>query len=140
MVDKQSRLKTANLIQDFKHGVITNDEFVAGFPRSNDAAIGAIRSVLWFCYDDLREHRLTGKWALTVEGEKLFDRCILFLKTDLEYHGPANLASIPMALERLRRWLTRNSEPVITPWWPFRNQELMLHSERLISDSASPNT
>ena len=130
MVDKHSRLKALNLIHDFKHGVITNDEFVTAFPRSNDAAIGAIGSMLWFCYDDLRQHRLTGKWALTLEGEKLFDRCILFLKTDLEYYGPANLASISMALKRLWRWLTRNSEAVITPWWPFENEALLVDSER----------
>ena len=131
MVDKQSRLKAATLIQDFKRGSITNDEFVAIFPRSDDAAIGAIRSMLWFCYDDLREHHLTGNYALTEEGEQLFDRCILFLKTDLEYHGRTNLVSIPASLERFWRWLTRNPEPAIAPWWPFESQAEMTDSERL---------
>ena len=131
MVDKQSRLKAANLVQDFKSGRITNDEFVAAFPSSDDAAIMAIRSMLWFCYDDLREHRLTGKWALTDDGENLFNRCILFLKTDLEYCGRKNLASISASLERWWRWLTRKSEPAIAPWWPFEIQAQIADSERL---------
>jgi hypothetical protein len=136
MVDTQSWLKAAKLIQDFKRGRITNDEFVAGFPNSPDTAIGAIRSMLWFCYDDLREHRLTGKWALTEEGERLFDRCILFLKTDFEYHGRANLGSIPASLDRFWRWVTRNPEPAIAPWWPFESQAQATDTEHPDAHSA----
>jgi hypothetical protein len=83
MMDKASRLKAANLIQDFRQGKITNDEFVRAFPRSDDKAVKAIGSMLWFCYDDLHEHRLIGKHALSADGEMLVDRCILFLNTDL---------------------------------------------------------
>jgi hypothetical protein len=132
MVDRHNRLQASNLIQAFKSGLVTNDEFVAAFPRSGDAAIRAIRSMLWLCYDDLREHRLTGKWALTGYGEKLFNRCVLFLKTDLEYYGPENLLSFRESFKRLWHWLTRNSEPAIAPWWPFESQAQMTDSERLI--------
>lgn len=132
MVDRQSRLRAANLIQDFQPAAITNDELVDTFPRSPDRAIVAIRSMLWFCYDDLREHRLTGKWALTKEGEELFERCILFLKTDLEYCGRENLAGIFASLERWWRWLTRNPEPAIAPWWPFETQAQMADAGHLV--------
>jgi hypothetical protein len=130
MVDKQSRLKAANLIEEFKRGSITNDEFVAAFPRSPDGAIRAIYSILWFCYDDLREHRLTGKWALTDEGEQLFGRCILFLKTDLEYTGAANFVSLFAPFLRIWRWLARKPQATLDPWWPFETQQQMEHFER----------
>ena len=132
MVDKQSRLKAAKLIQDFKSGLVTNDEFVAAFPHSDDPAIRGIRSMLWFCYDDLRVHRLTSKWALTDYGEQLFNRCILFLKTDIEYYGPENLLSFPESFKRFWHWLTRNPEPAIAPWWPFESQAQVTDSERLV--------
>jgi hypothetical protein len=131
MVDKQSRLKAAKLIQDFKNGGITNDEFVVAFPRSDDPAIVAIRSMLWCSYDDLREHRLTGKWALSEQGVKLFDQCILFLKTDLEYIGQTKFVSLLEPLRRLWRWVTRTPKQMIPPWWPFESQAQMVDSERL---------
>jgi hypothetical protein len=54
--------------------------------------------------------------GLTEEGGKPFAQCILFLKTDLEYYGPANLLGFPESFKRFWRWLTRNPEPAIAPW------------------------
>jgi hypothetical protein len=105
--------------------------------RSRDKAIGAIRSRLWYCYDDLREHRLAGKWALTEEGEKLFSQCILFLGTDLEYHGHANLAGFSASFERIWRWVTRNPEPAIAPWWPFQSQAQIADSEGSVNEAGA---
>jgi hypothetical protein len=101
MVDKENRLKAASLIQAFRQGGITNDQFVHAFPHSHDQAIQAISSMLWFCYDDLHVHRLAGKHALTVEGETMVDRCILFLNTNLEYSGETNFASLLAPLKKI---------------------------------------
>ena len=130
-MDRASRLKAANLIQDFRQGKITNDEFIHAFPRSDDKAIQAINSMLWFCYSDLREHRLTGKHALTVEREMLVDRCILFLNSDFEYSGQTTFISFLAPLKKFWRWARRNREPAIGPWWPFDDQAQIKEYERL---------
>jgi hypothetical protein len=54
-------------------------------------------------YDDLHEHCLTGKHALTSEGEMLVDRCILFLNTNLEYMGEINFISFLAPIKKLWR-------------------------------------
>ncbi len=132
MLDKESRLKAANLIQSFRQGRITNDEFVAAFPRSQDKAIQAIGSMLWSCYDDLHEHRLSDKHALTAEGELLVDRCILFLNTSLEYSGKTNFTDFLAPVRKLWRWTTQNREPAMAPCWPFESQEQLVDHERLV--------
>jgi hypothetical protein len=132
MLDKENRLKVASLIQDFRQGRVTNDEFVAAFPRSQDKAIQAISSMLWFCYDDVHEHRLTGKHALTAEGEMLVDRCVLFLNTNLEYTGTTNFIGFLAPVRKLWRWATRNREPAIAPSWPFDSQAQLTDHERLV--------
>ena len=131
MLDKENRLKAATLIQDFRQGRITNDEFVAAFPRSQDRAIQAISKMLWFCYDDLREHRLTGKHALTAEGEMLVDRCILFLNTNLEYTGKTNFVDFLAPVKKLYRWATRNRGPLIASYWPFDSQGQLADHNKL---------
>jgi hypothetical protein len=132
MLDKENRLKVANLIQAFRHRRITNDEFVAAFPRSQDKAIQAIGSMLWFCYDDLHEHRLSDKRALTAEGELLVDRCILFLNTSLEYSGKTNFTDLLAPVRKLWRWTAQNREPAIAPCWPFGSQRQLTDHEKLV--------
>lgn len=131
MLDKENRLKAARLIQEFRQGSITNYEFADAFPRSNDKAIQAISSMLWFSYDDVREHRLTGKRSLTAEGEMLVDRCILFLNTNLEYTGKTNFIDFLAPVKKLYRWATRNREPLMSPHWPFDSEAQLTDHERL---------
>lgn len=53
----------------------------------------------WPLYDDLHKHKLTGKWAIPVEGKPIAARYILFLKTDLEYEWPrkTGIKEVPWA-------------------------------------------
>ena len=89
MVDRPARDRAAALVRDFRDGRIDNDRFADDFPaRSDDRALRAIYSMLWYSYDDLHRHRLTGKHALTPMGTALFDRCIAFLESDEEYAWP----------------------------------------------------
>jgi hypothetical protein len=123
MIDKTSRLKAASLLHQFRRGNITNDKFVRAFPRSNDAVLRAIEQMAWFCYSDLREHRLTGRNALNPEWQQLFDRCVLFLNTRIEYSGSTRFISLATPFKRLGRWLIRRSAPGFPPWWPFTSRE-----------------
>jgi hypothetical protein len=86
-IDIDARKQAAELVQKFRDGVITNDEFRDSWPCSKgkdkhgDRALGAINSMLWFTYSDTRSHKLT----LTPDLRSLYDRCFLFLNSDIEY-------------------------------------------------------
>jgi hypothetical protein len=82
------------LIEDFLSCRITNFEYADRYPRSDDPALFAIHSMLWFAYSDVREHRMDGKHALSSEGRQVVEHCLLFLKTEFEYHGPRNFVSL----------------------------------------------
>jgi hypothetical protein len=89
MVDVEARRIAAALVARFRDRVITNDEFEDEWPRrSPDRALNAIAAALWGAYSDTHRHALTGRYALTEAGRAFFDRCIQFLKTDLEYEWP----------------------------------------------------
>jgi len=80
--------------------------------------------MLWFAYSDVREHHMQGKHALSVDGQRLAEQCVLFLETDNEYHGPKNLVSLSAPFKRIWYWLRRKSAPeVIGPAWPFDDAE-----------------
>ena len=61
MVDKLRRVEAAKLIEDFLSCRITNFEYDERYPRSDDPALFAIYSMLWFAYSDLRNHRMDGR-------------------------------------------------------------------------------
>ena len=89
MIDRPARDRAAGLIRDFRDGGIDNDRFAGGFPvKSDDRAIRAIRTMLYYAYDDLHRHKLAGKHALTPEAKARFNRCIAFLESDEEYAWP----------------------------------------------------
>lgn len=102
MVDRQARDTAAALLRQFIDGLITNDEHERKFPRNKqDTALWAIYVQSWFSYSDLSEHTLTGKYALNDEGLALFERCLLFLKTDLEFQWPVPKIGLRYVLIRL---------------------------------------
>ncbi len=90
MVYRRKRALAAGVLREFRDGGITNDEYEDRWPRNRgDRVFWAIYDQLWFYYDDIKTHRLTGKYELSPESRELFDRCILFLESDLEYDWPA---------------------------------------------------
>jgi hypothetical protein len=135
MVDREARKQGAQLIQQFGAGIITNDDFDNDFPRSRtDPALGEIHDRLWLSWDDRFTHRLTDKYRLNQEGQALFQRCVLFLHSNLEYEWrrfrPAGIKLIffrmlhlqkaevleQQAVERLREFGELDV-------WPFRRRE-----------------
>jgi hypothetical protein len=89
MIDKEAR---DILAENFRHliaGQITNDQFEDRLRKSRDAGVNEVFFCgAWPLYDDLHEHKLTGRWAIKKEDWPIAARYILFLKTDLEYEWP----------------------------------------------------
>jgi hypothetical protein len=125
MVDKPKRLEAAKVIEDFLASRITNFQYDDCYPHSTgDPALFAIYSMLWFAYSDVREHRMDGKRSLKNDGRQLAEQCILFLKTDNEYHGPKNFVSLSAPFKKVWYRLRRKSpRELIGPAWPFDDAE-----------------
>lgn len=125
VVDKPKRLEAAKLIEDFLACRITNFQYDNHYPHSrDDPALLAIYSMLWFAYCDIDEHRMNGEHALSLEGRRLAEQSVLFLKTDNEYHGPKNFVSFSAPFKRIWYWLQRRRPPdPIGPAWPFEDAD-----------------
>jgi hypothetical protein len=123
---KRRRL-AADLVRRLGDGKITNDEFDAQYPESEDRAIKAIHQFLWFHWDDRFSHILEGPYRLNKETFAIVDRCIAFLQKDLEYTGPLPMTNIPESI--MRTWkslLGKDQSPIQgsfeDPWWPFATE------------------
>ncbi len=73
-VDTPARRKLAELLRHLVSGVITNDEFEDRLSLCRDAAVVAVYEQAWLLYDDLHEHRLTGKWRVPEEARPVIAR------------------------------------------------------------------
>src|SRR6267378_6006063 len=102
MVNSEKRRLASELITKYLSLEITSDELNDDFPQDNsDPALEAIWSNLWFYYSD-RSHKAEGKYELPPEAKDLFERCVAFLRTDLEYEWPpTQWISFKYALWRL---------------------------------------
>jgi len=102
MVDRHTRDIAAQALGEFMDGSISNREYERRYPKSkDDPALRGIYANIWFCYSDTSEHTLTGKHALTDEGRAIIERCLLFLKSDLEFQWPATKLRLWYPLLRL---------------------------------------
>lgn len=130
MVDRPSRLKAADLIEQFVACHVTNFQFQDRFPRSNDPALHAINTALWSAYSDVREHRLDDKNALRPEAQNVFRRCVLFLRTDVEYTGIRSFVSLAAPFKRLWNRVLRRKDPEMPASWPFDTAEELERAQR----------
>jgi hypothetical protein len=137
MVKREKRDLARRLVEKFLAGEITNDDFVNDYPcrEKEDRVIAAIYDRLWGFWDDRRTHTLTGKYALNPEARALFEHCIAFLNSDLEYEWPPlQWRSLLQAFLRLVG-LTRIADRRGNEWtqkvknvgkweaWPFIREE-----------------
>jgi hypothetical protein len=132
MVDRAARNELGRAIRRLVAGLITNDEFVdnqsAGLSRSRDLGVQSVRHAAWGLYDDLREHRLEGRYAIGKIGRRRVAHWILFLKSELEYEWPnlvgwkSRVLALPNMLTfgalglLVRRWHDRRGHAAA---WPF---------------------
>ena len=129
-MNRAKRTIAADLIQRFPSAEITNDDFVEDFPNDKaDPALRAIEECLWYCYDDIQSHTLTGRYALTAVDQELFARCCTFLESELEYewppgiHGPSILMPFVNAFFFFARLVGFKDAGV--PWEKRRHDHLM---------------
>ena len=86
MVDVHARRRLAEAARALVSGRITNDEFEARIPDSPDSAIREVfHGGFWYLYGDLHKHRLVGRHRVNDQAREFAARCIMFLKTDVEY-------------------------------------------------------
>jgi hypothetical protein len=102
MVDRKARDNAAAVLRQLVEGAVTNVEYERKYPTNkDDPALWAVYIQSWFSYSDRREHTLTGRYTPNDEGRRLFERCILFLRTDWEFEWPAPKIGLRGALIRL---------------------------------------
>lgn len=139
-VDQAARQQLAALVQQLAAGEITNRQFEDNRPCSTERALHDIFAHgLWPLYDDLTEHKLTGKRALTIEAQAHVARVILFLKSGLPYRYPrsAGIARLPVFLLSLatlgwfgRYWhgrLWRGADESVWPFYARNEYQAVIH-------------
>jgi hypothetical protein len=148
------RAEAAYHLRRFRDGEITNDEFEDAYlplcHQAEDRALRAIATAVWPSYSDLHEHKLP---PLDAEAKAFFDRCILFLRSDLPYEWERDIL---LGIRGLG-WITRRLSVILkrvlgtTPkrlrlhpgpdskadWsiWPFQNQQDISRIEAEIGNS-----
>src|SRR5262245_45523315 len=94
MIEKSARRSLSQDVRRLLTGRMTNDQFDDVFyhqyDRSRDRAVGEISS---FCYslyssDLLLPYRLRGPYTVDAETRSAAGRCVLFLRSGLEYEWP----------------------------------------------------
>lgn len=150
--DRQACDLAAQALRDFASGRITNNEFEAAEPQTKDPAIRAIWETVWLFYDDVSEHRLTGRHKLPRDLRRGWVRWILFLHSDLPYEWPdlphpgvdpeprittSLLGRLFAPLGGLREsWVTPFLSAGHFPVWPFlsvKDYKRALAAPRLLS-------
>jgi len=82
----------AALMRRFARGGMTVTEFedVAEKLSESDIAVGEAQMFAWYYYDDFRTETMSGKWRLSRESRRFWEKWVLFLLTsDEEYAGPS---------------------------------------------------
>jgi hypothetical protein len=120
IIDRASREAATSLIVRFRDGELTNHQFEDRRPRSDDRALGALSTTIWCIYNDMPEHTLTGRCALTAEAHAWMSRCRLFAESDLPYEWPEEIfIDIGGVGWRLILILTFLSTFWLGVWWPL---------------------
>lgn len=92
MVDELLRRKLSQDLRQLVSGAITTDEFddayFAEYERSNDATVRKIGEFGWSLFSDDRNYRLRGRFAVDAETRSAAVRCVLLLRSGLEYEWP----------------------------------------------------
>ncbi len=92
MGDQEARRKYAELGHQFISGRMTNDEYEERCEEitshQDDPAVREIYHQIWFLYDDIQTHRMTGKHRLDRAGRREMAKAVLFLQGDQEYVWP----------------------------------------------------
>ena len=127
MVATEKRRKAAQLLLDFYKGRITNDQMDDAWPReAEDPALSKVFWAKWGFYSDLREEYVEPKLRRDYSAAKAIHRCLVFLKSGLEYEWVGFGLSeglVPRIFELLdehRRDINRAGDQSV---WPFYRKQ-----------------
>jgi hypothetical protein len=127
MVAIEKRRKAAQLLLDFYNGGITNDQMEDAWPRdARDPILCRVFWTSWGLYSDLREEYIDPKLRRRYPTAKAIHRCLVFLKSGLEYEWVGfglSKGPVPRLLELLdehRRKINRAGDQSV---WPFYRKE-----------------
>ena len=121
MIDRKNRDGLAETFRHLATGRITNDQFEDSDRWCTSKVDPAIHELYylaaWPLYDDLSEHKLTGRHELTEGMKKDVAHCLLFLKSDYEYEWPrqTGLKSL-FRISKYHPWETCGGDHSV---WPF---------------------
>ncbi len=88
MIDRAARDQAAAVIADYLALKIHPRDLEKAYPpKSEDPALRAIGSCLWFHYDDVGP-RQAAVPPIKPEARKVLERCLAFLRSDEEYRWP----------------------------------------------------
>lgn len=88
MINRLSRDHLAEALRHYVAGRITNYELDEVDVDWRDRGAGMVQDRAWCLYDDVPQHRATGRHHLSKPARDEIARWILFLHSDLEYIWP----------------------------------------------------
>ncbi|MGC1108080.1 MAG: hypothetical protein WA876_16240 [Candidatus Acidiferrales bacterium] len=126
-------------------GSISNRDYEQRYPRAkDDPALSAIYTNIWFCYPDIKDHALTGKYALSDEQRALLRRCVLFLRSDFEFQWPPPKFGLKYGILRLlgfkrfvKRWGAEDMSIGDVDAWPFLRRNGLANVERIAPQTSA---
>lgn len=88
MIDREARVRAADLVEKFWNGSITNDDLERSWPNSRDEAIRAVEDIVWTLYSDLKAHTIREAETSNPRLVVIVPNCIAFLRSSEEYRWP----------------------------------------------------
>jgi hypothetical protein len=132
VIDRASRARLVELLQQLIAGDISSSEFHDRQPRSQDLAVREVIEQAWLLCRDLPEQKAAGRKKLPRDARGEVSRWILFLETDRVYEWPALpawarvLGFVPSVItfglfwSPYRYWFRRQGDYRV---WPFLEEQ-----------------
>lgn len=153
MIHRESRDRLAQALRHYVAGRITNDDLDDVEIDWRDRGAVAVHGMAWGLYDDLEQHKATGRHAISKEARRHIARWIAFLYSDTEYIWPEysfiQIINLPMNIvtfgwwERMKRRKWKEFEEAgDIDVWPFCNRrelEKIVHHPKLLARKESQN-
>ncbi|MFQ5964961.1 MAG: hypothetical protein ACE5KZ_11850 [Candidatus Scalinduaceae bacterium] len=147
MIDRPSRNTMAENLRHYVSGRITNDDLADSNIRFEDRGVKAVYDMAWQLYDDLYQHKATGRHRIEGELRDYVARWVCFLHTDLEYQWPKynfiQIKNLPLNILTLGWWEKRKQKKWDEfethgdfKYWPFishQDYQSALENPKLLS-------
>ena len=88
MIHRESRDRLAEALRHYVSGQITNDDLDSVIIDRCDRGAKAVQDAAWQLYDDMYQHKATGRHVINKEGRKIIARWVTFLYSEKEYLWP----------------------------------------------------